>query len=386
VRTVGVVTVGRSDYGIYRPVLRALQRRDELRLELFVGGAHLLEQFGSTVKEIESDGVHITERVDFLLPDDSPLAVASSLGRGVVAFAEAFARATPDVLLVLGDRLEMLAAGLAALPMTIPVAHIHGGEATEGAIDDAARHALTKLSHLHFAATERAAERIAQLGEEPWRISVTGAPALDEIACFEPLSDEQLAQRGIVLRGPTLLVTFHPVTLEPQHADAQIAALLEAVADSGLDAIFTYPNADAGHRNVIDRIERLAATSDRYAVVRNLGTDAYFTLMARVVAMVGNSSSGIIEAASFRLPVVDVGSRQRGRPRADNVVHADPDAASIGAAIAQAASEDFRRGLADLVNPYGDGHAGERIAAVLSTVPLDDRLIVKRFHEVRGAP
>jgi UDP-hydrolysing UDP-N-acetyl-D-glucosamine 2-epimerase len=381
-RKIGVVTVARSDYGIYRPVLRALRRRDEVELRLYVGGSHLLERFGSSVAEIESDGYPIAERIDFLLPDDSPLAVASSLGRGVEAFATAFARTPSDLLVVLGDRFEMLAAGLAALPLTIPVAHLHGGETTEGAIDESARHALTKLSHLHFAATEEYARRIVQLGEEPWRVTVSGAPALDAIAGFTPLSDDSLAERGVRLHGPTLLVTFHPVTLEHEQTEAQVQSVLDAVESSGLDAVLTYPNADTRHRTVIERVEAFARSSDRYTVVRNLGGDAYFTLMSRAAAMVGNSSSGIIEAASFGLPVVDVGSRQRGRLRAANVIHAEPDADSIAAAIRRACSADFRAGLAGLANPYGDGRAAERIVERLATVPLDERLLVKRFHDL----
>lgn len=379
-RSIGIVTVGRSDYGIYRPVLRELAARDDVDLQLFVGGAHLLERFGSTVEEIERDGFPIAARVDMLGNDDSPLAVAEAIGLGVSGFARAFERARPDVVVVLGDRFEMLAAGIAAMPLTIPVAHLHGGETTEGAIDEAIRHSLTKLSHLHFAAAEAYARRIEQLGEEPWRIVVSGAPALDAIRAFTPLSDDQLAERGVRLRGPTLLVTFHPVTLEGEETARQTDMLLDAVASVGLDAVLTYPNADAGHMLVVERMERLARSSDRFTLVRSLGADAYYTLMSRAAAMVGNSSSGIIEAASFRLPVVDVGNRQRGRIRGDNVIHATPQADAIRAALARALSEEFRADLVTLVNPYGDGHAAPRIADTLATVPLDDRLLVKRFH------
>jgi UDP-hydrolysing UDP-N-acetyl-D-glucosamine 2-epimerase len=381
-RTIGVVTVARSDYGIYRPVLRALAARDDVRLQLYVGGMHLRERFGLTVQEIERDGFPVAARVDFLADDDGALGVAEAMGRGVGAFARAFAESEPDLLVVLGDRFEMLAAGLAALPLTIPLAHLHGGELTEGALDDAMRHALTKLSHLHFASTEEYARRIVQLGEEPWRVVVSGAPALDAIGEHVPQSDEQLAERGVRLRGPTLLVTFHPVTLEPDETERQADALLEAVDASGLDAVFTAPNADARHGVVAERLQRLAASSDRYTFVPSLGADAYYTLLGRVAALVGNSSSGIVEAPSFRLPVVDVGSRQRGRVRAANVIQAEPDAAAIGAAIGRACSDEFRASLNGLVNPYGDGHAAERIVERLTSVPLDRRLLVKRFHDL----
>jgi UDP-hydrolysing UDP-N-acetyl-D-glucosamine 2-epimerase len=383
-RTVGVVTVARSDYGIYRPVLRALERRDDTDIQLYVGGMHLAERFGLTVSEIEDDGFPIVERVDFLGTGDSAADVAGAIGRGVVAFAEAFARSRPEVLVLVGDRFEMLAAGIAALPLTIPLAHIHGGESTEGAIDEAIRHALTKLSHLHFAAADVYARRIVQMGEEPWRVHVTGAPALDGLVGFEPLSDAALAAHGVRLRGPTLLVTYHPVTLAPEQTGAELDAVLEAVAESGLDAVFTFPNADAGHGRIVTRLESLRGTNGRFTLVPNLGTDAYLTMMSRAAAMVGNSSSGIVEAASFRLPVVDVGIRQRGRVRPPNVIGAGGDAGSIRAAIERAVDPAFRRSLDDLVNPYGDGHAGERIAEVLATIPLDERLLVKRFHDLRG--
>jgi UDP-hydrolysing UDP-N-acetyl-D-glucosamine 2-epimerase len=382
VRSVGVVTVGRSDYGIYRPVLRELAAREGIDVQLFVGGAHLSERFGLTIAEIERDGFPIAARVDMLGGDDSPVGVAESIGRGVAGFAEAFDRDRPDILLVLGDRFEMLSAGLAALPLDIPLAHVHGGETTEGAIDESMRHALTKLSHLHFASTDVYGRRIEQLGEEPWRITVSGAPALDAIREVEPMNDDELAERGIRLRGPTLLVTFHPVTLESDRLEEHVDALLAAVDASGLDAVMTYPNADAGHALIIERLERLGASSPRFTVVPSLGADAYYALMNRVSAVVGNSSSGIIEAASFRLPVVDVGNRQRGRIRGPNVIHAEPETNAIGEALTRALSDEFRSSLATLVNPYGDGHASSRIADVVTSVALDDRLFVKRFHDL----
>jgi UDP-hydrolysing UDP-N-acetyl-D-glucosamine 2-epimerase len=384
-RTVGVVTVGRSDYGILRPVLRALAARPELEVVLFVGGMHLRERFGLTVEEVERDGFPVAARLDFLADDDSPVAIARATGRGVEAFADALDAVRPDLLVILGDRSEMLAAGVAALPLTIPLAHVHGGEVTVGAIDESIRHALTKLSHLHFVATAEYRRRVVQLGEEPWRVVVSGAPALDEALAFAPLADDELAERGVRLRGPTLLVTQHPVTLALERTDEDVAAVLGAVADSGLDAVLTYPNADAGHLGIVEALERFAASSERYTLVRNLGQHAYFTLLKRTAAMVGNSSSGIVEAASFALPVVDVGERQRGRLRARNVLHAPPERTAVAAAIAHAVSPSFRRTLDGLVNPYGDGRASERIAETLATVPLDDRLLVKRFHDLPSA-
>jgi len=384
VRTIGIVTVGRSDYGIYRPVLRTIMSRSDVEAALFVAGAHFAERFGRTVEEIEQDGFPIAARVESFADDDTQLAVATSLGRAVSAFAAAFARSRPDILVVLGDRYEMLAAGIASLPLTIPLAHIHGGESTQGAIDESCRHCLTKLSHLHFAATQTYAQRIIQLGEEPWRVMVSGSPALDEIATFVSLTDDELSAEGLKLRGPTLLVTVHPETLDLGRTEQNVDAVLAAISESGLAAVFTYPNADASHRIVIDRIESAVAANDRFQIVRNLGTQAYYTLMSRAVTMVGNSSSGIIEAASFRLPVVDVGSRQQGRLMPANVIHVESEAASIGAAIRRACSAEFRQGLDGLVNPYGDGNAAERIAERLAAVPLDRRLLTKHFYDLEG--
>jgi UDP-hydrolysing UDP-N-acetyl-D-glucosamine 2-epimerase len=382
VRTIGVVTVGRSDYGIYRPVLRALTDREDVGVGLYVGEAHFQERFGCTFAEIEADGFPIAARVRYGVDGDDALDTAKMLGAAVAAFGETFAARRPDLLLVLGDRFEMLAAALAALPLRIPVAHVHGGESSEGAIDESVRHALTKLSHVHFTATDESARRVVQLGEEPWRVTVSGAPALDAIAGMQVVTDDQLAERGIHFGGGGLLVTYHPVTLEPDRSLRGLVQILAAIERSGLEAIFTYPNIDAGNRGIIDAIERFAASSDRYTVARHLGIDAYFTLMSRAAAMVGNSSSGIIEAASFRLPVVDVGDRQRGRLRSANVIHVDPEADAVADGIAQAVSPEFRAGLSDLVNPYGDGGASERIISRLVSIPLDDRLLMKRFHDL----
>jgi UDP-N-acetylglucosamine 2-epimerase (non-hydrolysing) len=382
-RTIGVVSVARSDYGIYRPVLRELAARNGTHPVLFAGGSHLLERFGRSIVEVEQDGFEIAERVDFLLDDDAPAAVAESTGRGVVAFAQAFERSRPDLLLVLGDRFEMFAAVAAALPLRIPVAHLHGGELTEGALDDAIRHAITKLSHLHFVATETYAARVRQLGEEPWRVVVSGAPAIDAIVTADGPNERELRERfGVSFERPTLLVTFHPETQEPERTVAHAEEVLAAVAASGYDAIATYPNADAANAHIAQLLEQAAARDSRLRLVKNFGADAYYGVLRRVAAMVGNSSSGILEAPSFRLPVVNVGSRQDGRLRAANVIDVEPERSAVEAAIARAVSPEFRRGLNGLVNPYGDGKAAGRIADVLESVPIDDRLLVKRWADV----
>jgi UDP-hydrolysing UDP-N-acetyl-D-glucosamine 2-epimerase len=384
-RTIGVVTVARSDYGIYRPVLRRLAEARDLEPALFVGGMHLLERFGLTVREVEADGYPVADHVDFLDDDDSPAAVARALGRGTEAFARSFERARPDILLVLGDRYEMLAAATATLPLSLPLAHIHGGESSEGAFDESIRHVLTKLSHLHFAATEAAARRLRQLGEEPWRIVVSGAPALDEIARLEPLLDAELERAiGLPLDPSPLVVTYHPATRDPRDPGALVRELLAAVERTALPAVFTYPNADPGGAEIRRAIDDYVSRHDDATAVASLGARAYHSLLRRAAAMVGNSSSGIIEAASFGLPVVNVGVRQNGRLRPANVIDVEDDREAIRAAIERAVSPELRASLAALESPYGDGRAAERIVATLTSVELGPRLLTKRFHDLDG--
>jgi UDP-N-acetylglucosamine 2-epimerase (non-hydrolysing)/GDP/UDP-N,N'-diacetylbacillosamine 2-epimerase (hydrolysing) len=384
-RTIGVVTVARSDYGIYLPLLRRVRADERLRLHLIVSGMHLSPQYGLTCRNIEADGFEIAERVEMLLSSDTPEAVSKSMGLGVIGFSQAFARFKPDILVVLGDRFEMFAAALAALPFKIPVAHIHGGELTEGAIDDALRHGMTKLSHLHFVSTEPHAERVVQMGEEPWRVVVSGAPALDHLHGIRLLTKQELEARlGIRMDPPPLLVTFHPVTLEAERTEVYVEELLAAIGRCGMPVLFTMPNADTGNQCITRRVREFLETHPGSCWADNLGTEAYFSLMALSSAMVGNSSSGIIEAPSFCLPVVNVGTRQRGRTRAANVIDVGYGRGEIEEAIRRAVSPGFRDSLKGLVNPYGTGHAAQRILEVLNRTALDDNLLLKRFHDVHA--
>ena len=378
----GVVTVGRSDYGIYLPILKAIQSGPDLDLRLIVSGAHLSPEFGSTIRSLEADGFPIAERVEMLLSSDSPEGVAMSAGLGVMGFAQAFGRFTPDVLLVLGDRFEMQAAVVAALPFNIPVAHIHGGESTEGAIDEQVRHSITKMSHLHFVSTERYAQRVIQMGEDPWRVTVSGAPGLDNIRAITPSSREELeGQLGLDLSSPTLLATYHPVTLEYADTSEHMREFLAALVEIGHNVVITYPNADTSSREVINQIHQVSSQHPQIRFHANLGTQRYFSLMRMAAAMVGNSSSGIIEAASFELPVVNIGSRQRGRIRGRNVIDVGYSRSEILGGLEAALSPEFKRGLYGLANPYGDGHAAERIVGKLKCAELGRSLIMKRFYD-----
>ena len=382
-RTIGVVTVGRSDFGIYRPVLESIRQEPELQLHLFVSGMHLSPQYGLTVERIEAEGFAVHERIEMLLSSDSPEGIAKSMGLGTAGFAQSFAHSRPDLLLVLGDRFEMHAAALAALPFNIPVAHIHGGEVTEGAMDEALRHAITKLSHLHFTSTEEYARRVIQLGEEPWRVTVCGAPSLDNLKTVHLLDAAGMeAHFGLHISVPPLLVTFHPVTLAYQQVEDQIKQLLLALEASALPVIFTLPNADTGNSLIRRAIAAFVAGHSNAQAVENLGTQGYFSLMSLAAAMVGNSSSGIIEAASFELPVVNIGTRQRGRIHGSNVLDVGYNHAEILDGIQRAVSSAMRQSLRGLQNPYGDGRAAERIVCRLCEVPLDEKLIVKRFHDL----
>lgn len=387
-RTIGVVTVGRSDYGIYRPLLRALAAEPELELRVLVSGMHLSPEFGSTVSMIEADGYPIAERIETIRSPDSPAGTGQSIGLGVLGFSEAFERSRPDILVVLGDRFDMYPAALAALPFRIPVAHVHGGELTFGAIDDALRHSMTKLSHLHFAATEGYARRIIQLGEEPWRVTVSGALALDDVENQPVLSTTELEQRfGIRLDPAPLLVTFHPATLEYEHTGRQTAELLAALEAAGRPVIFTAPNADAAGREVRAAVEGFVARRRDAWLVENFGQPAYFSVLRQIAAMVGNSSSGVIEAASFGLPVVNIGSRQEGRTRAANVLDVAPVRGEILAAIGRATSPEFRAALARCANPYraANGSAAKTIVGRLKTVALDETLWTKKFYDIGQA-
>jgi len=382
-RRICVVTGTRAEYGLLRPIMRAVGETRGLALQTVATGMHLARRFGYTVREIERDGFAIDARVRMTPTADTNAAMAAGVGTGIRGLAAAFADLHPDVVLVLGDRVEAFAAATAAALSGIIVAHVHGGDRAEAGYDDYMRHAITKMAHLHFAATRASADRIARLGERRDRIRVVGAPGLDEIRTAVLPAPAALTERyGLDTARPYLLVVQHPVSTHADRAAREMTATLTAVARGGLPALVIYPNADAGGRAIIDVIRRFGgrAGSAPVAVRSSVPRLDYLALLKHAAALVGNSSSGIIEAPSFRTAVVNVGRRQAGRERAANVIDVEPTAADLTRGIERALNDAaFRRRLARCRSPYGTGRAGEKIARHLARAVLDDRLRRKRI-------
>jgi UDP-hydrolysing UDP-N-acetyl-D-glucosamine 2-epimerase len=377
-RTIAVITTSRADYShLYWP-LRDLSENKNVDLRIIALGSHLSPEFGSTVQEIEKDGFQIAARIECLLSSDSDVGMAKTIGVATLSLADLLGKMRPHLLLLIADRYEMLAPAAVALALRIPVAHIEGGEVSEGAIDDAVRNALTKLSHIHFTSTLAARERVIALGEEEWRVHRAGAPSLDHLRRQPLLSREEIEKRlQLDLQKPTVLVAYHPVTIARDTLQ-EVGAFFTALGNLSEQIVFSYPNADAGSRALIERTRSFIASQGRGKIFTNLGTVLYLSLLRQVDMLVGNSSSGIMESASLALPTVNVGLRQQGRERPRNVLDADPDANSILQAIGRARTREFRDSLAGMANPYGEGCASETIVRVLTTVPLSQTLLMKR--------
>ena len=374
-RRIGVVTTSRADYShLYWP-LRELAADPAVDLGVFALGAHLSPEFGSTLKEIERDGFPIKARIECLLSSDTDTGMAKTIGLAMLGLADALASWRPDLLLLIADRYEMLAPASVALALRIPVAHIEGGEISQGAIDDQVRNALTKLAHIHFTSTPTARRRVIAMGEEPWRVHHAGAPSLDHLRRSTLLDRPALEARlGLGLTPSTLLAAYHPVTIL-QDTTAEADALFAALAQTPGQLLFVYPNSDAGSYALIERTRALAQTRSQTHIFVNLDAVTYWSLLGQVDAMIGNSSSGIMEAASFALPTVNVGMRQQGRERAPNVIDVPAESQAILSGLQRALDAEFRKSLAGMTNPYGDGTAAATIARVLATVALDGLLI-----------
>ncbi|MDO7895439.1 UDP-N-acetylglucosamine 2-epimerase [Pseudomonas citrulli] len=365
---IAVFTGTRAEYGLLYWLMRDIKDNPALDLQILVSGMHLSPEFGETWKQIVHDGFEIDAKVEMLLSSDTAVGVVKSMGLGLLGFAEALQRLSPDVLVVLGDRFEALAVVQAALVMKIPVAHIHGGEITEGAYDDAIRHAISKLSMLHFVAAEPYRQRVIQMGEDPARVFNVGAVGLDHVKRGDFLSLEALSQSlDFNIVGPFMLVTYHPVTLAEEDPERSFCALLAAL-DTFPDyqLVITYPNADNGGRSIISLIEKYAAAHPgRVLAIPSLGFKRYLSILQYASVVVGNSSSGVIEVPSFGLPTVNIGSRQKGRLAAETVISCEPDTDAIRQAISLALSKEFSSLCRHAENPYGKGDASQKIVQQL---------------------
>jgi GDP/UDP-N,N'-diacetylbacillosamine 2-epimerase (hydrolysing) len=382
-RRIAVVTGSRADFGLLSRVIAGLLAAPDVECQVVVTGAHLSATHGMTVREIEAAGVPVAWRVPLDLSGDSPADTVRAMGQAVSGFAAAFERLAPEVIVVLGDRYEILAAASAAVVMCIPVAHLHGGEISAGAVDDAIRHAITKLSQLHFVAAEPYRRRVVQMGETPAHVHLVGGLGVD-LARATPRLDREAFTRdtGYEFGPRNLVVTFHPVTLDAAQGEAELQALLDALATlEKTHLAFTLPNADVGNAAIRSRIEAFVAARTTAWAFSSLGFRRYLSLVALSDGVVGNSSSGLIEAPALGIGTVNVGRRQDGRLRASSVIDCAPNEDEIRAALEQLLSEHFRAGLRQVVNPYGNGGAADRVVSVLRTVPLAG-LTTKDFHDV----
>jgi GDP/UDP-N,N'-diacetylbacillosamine 2-epimerase (hydrolysing) len=383
-RKICVVTGSRAEYGLLKPLLRRIADAPDCELQLVVTGMHLSPEFGLTYREIEADGFLINHKVEMLLSSDSPIGIGKSMGLAMIGFSETWSQLRPDVIVVLGDRFEIFSAVSSAMVHRIPVAHLHGGEVTEGVIDESIRHSITKMAHLHFTATEGYRRRVIQLGESPNRVFNVGAIGIDNIVNLDLLDKEEFEQSiGFQLAKRNLLITFHPVTLECATAGDQFEELLRAVDElPETKVIFTKPNADTDGRIIGEMINTyVQAHRERAVAFTSLGERRYLSALRYVDGVVGNSSSGIIEAPSFKVGTVNIGDRQRGRLLAESVIQCDPNLSSIRIAFEKLFSDEFRMNLLSVENPYGIGGAAGKICEILKNYPLGN-ILKKKFYDI----
>lgn len=384
-RKICVITGTRAEYGLLRWIMQGIKDDPELRLQIIATGMHLSPEFGLTYRSIEEDGFYIDRKVEMLTSSDTPVGITKSMGLGMIGFADALNELEPDLIVVLGDRFEIFSAVSAALLARIPVAHIHGGESTEGVIDESIRHSITKMSHLHFVSAEEYRWRVIQLGEQPERIHLVGAPGIDSIKRLKLLDRAELEESlGFKLGAKSLLITFHPVTLEKATARNQFEELLASLAlmkDTQL--IFTMPNADTDGRELIKLVEDFVSRHPNAKSYTSLGQLRYLSCLAQVDGVVGNSSSGLLEAPSFQKGTVNIGDRQRGRLQAESVINCEPKKESISAALRRLYSDKFQSSLQRVKNIYGEGGASDAIVSIVKTASLDD-IVKKNFFDIKN--
>jgi UDP-N-acetylglucosamine 2-epimerase (non-hydrolysing)/GDP/UDP-N,N'-diacetylbacillosamine 2-epimerase (hydrolysing) len=383
-RKIAVISTSRADYGhLYWP-LKDLSAREDIDLSIIAIAAHLSPEFGRTIGEIERDGFKNILPVECLLSSDTDVGMAKTIGVATLGLADLLGRLRPDLMLLIADRYELLAPASVALALRIPIAHIEGGEISQGAIDDAVRNALTKMSHVHFTATETSRLRVLAMGEEPWRVHRSGAPSLDHLRRQVLPSPREIQDKlKLDLDQRVIVVAYHPVTIA-RDTTREAGALFQALGRVADQILFCFPNADAGSRELIDRAADFCQQHPSARVFVNLNHLDYWSLLKNSAMLIGNSSSGIMETASIQLPTINVGFRQAGRERPCNVIDSEPDVESILAAVEKAKSPAFIESLTGMPNPYGDGHASQIITQVLTSVPLGEPLLTKQPVPLRS--
>lgn len=382
-RKVCVITGSRAEYGLLRGVMQGIQDHPDLVLQIIATGMHVSKDFGYTYKEIEADGFHINKKVETLSGLDSNIGILESMGKGLIGCAKSLEDLRPDLVVILGDRFEIFVAAIAAHISRIPIAHLHGGELTIGAYDDALRHSITKMSQLHFIATEQYQRRVIQLGEDPKNVFLVGGLGVDQIQKTKILSKIELENSlGIEFRNKSLLITYHPVTLEDFTSNDQVQELLDSLAElSDTTLIFTMPNADTGGKVIKKLIKKFVEIHQNSYAFDSLGSLNYLSCLAYIDGVVGNSSSGLSEVPSFKKGTINIGDRQKGRLQARSVINCEPTKQSITDAIHSLYSEEFKHNLNSTVNPYGEGGASAKIVQIVSTISLE-QIVKKTFYDL----
>ncbi|MBT8763519.1 UDP-N-acetylglucosamine 2-epimerase (hydrolyzing) [Desulfohalobiaceae bacterium Ax17] len=383
-RKICIFTGTRAEYGLLKPLMEEIQKDRELCLQIVVSGMHLSPEFGLTYKEIESEGFKIDEKIEILLSSDSAIGISKSIGLGIISYSEALERLKPDIVVILGDRFEALAFAIASFVARLPIAHLYGGETTEGAFDEAFRHSITKMSYLHFTSTEEYKKRVIQLGECPERVFNVGALGIDNIKKMNLLSKDELEKKiNFKFNKHNILVTFHPATLEKETSREQIINLLDVLDElEDTNIIFTKANADIDGRIINKMIDEYVQKNKQKSIVfTSMGQLLYLSTMQYIDAIVGNSSSGIIEAPSFKIGTINIGDRQKGRIKAKSVIDCQPNKKDIREAFQKLYSKKFRKQLKNTINPYGDGESAEKIVTILKKYKVKNTK--KNFYNIK---
>lgn len=380
-RKILIVTGTRAEYGLLYWIMKEIEREKNLQLQLVVTGNHLVKEYGYTVQQIKEDGFVIDDEIDMIINSEKKSSIAKSMGIEMIQIAQCFDRLKPDILLILGDRYEIFIAAACAMVMNIPIVHMNGGESTEGSIDEQIRHSITKMSHIHLAGAEYYKERIIKMGEEPWRVHNVGQAGIENIKRLDLLDKCDLERElQIAFDKPVFLITYHPVTLDSENGEEQIKNLLNAIKDFDAKYIFTYPNADFGSKAIIDNINHFVKNNKNSYIFYSLGQRKYLSLLKYASVMIGNSSSGIIESPIFKIPVINIGDRQKGRLRNKNIIDTGCTVEDIHSGINKALFDiNFIKDLENIENIYGDGTTSKKVINILKEIKLDKSLLIKKL-------